>query len=529
MSVQEKEQSNENENEKTEKKGVSPHFEDFSKALKEAATSEEKLKLIVSFMEESLARPEGPRFGDFWEARKLCVPLFREGLPGDSRAELWTSYTYLTGEAKSMRDRVDQEGQFAIEQIELALEAVERDITTRHESNEKVQGLELPRFLSRKQEELQGAFTELVMLDALASRLTALRKELIDTQIRMRHKNALFQRLSKAGDEVFPRRKELLKGVTDQFIEEVEAFSRVKFPSGEPRGPLHALRAEIKSFQSLAKALRLTPKGFHKTRQILSKCWDAVREQSEERRKEWAAKKEVFEANKALVSEKIKEFAANYAENEPTIEDGQKLVAELEKTIRDAEIGQDEVKALRVELSEAAAPLQAKLDEQEAARRAEEEARRAEREAAVQEMRNRVAALFTNADSLDTDAFIAERDALLAEIKTAPLPKFEKSSLEKSLRPAREIIRKKKEESLLSLSDNDKEALANLQEVLNQRKERRNEIKAKLEEVRKQQGASGLDFERGMELNEQATERKVQLEEAEAGMREIEERIAALK
>lgn len=526
MSVKEQEQSGEAEVE--EKKGNSPYFEEFTISLEKVSSPEEKLKMTLTFMEESLGRKEGPRFGDFWEARKLCLPLFREGISGEARAELWTSYTYLTGEAKSLRERVDQEGQFAIEQIELALEAIEKDIAGRHLATERVQEVPLPEALKAKREALQKSVGELVIFDTLASRITALRQELIDTPIRMRHKNTIFQRLSKVGDEVFPPRKALMKELTELFLQEVEAFSKLKFPSGQPRGPLHFLREEIKAFQSLAKALRLTPKGFNKSRQILSKCWDAVREQSEERRKEWAEKREFFRENKAKVSEKIQEFAENYGKEETSIEEATKQVAEISKFMRETDLGGDEVRALKEELVKAQKPLQARIDEQGAAQRAEEEERRREREGAIQGVKEQVETLLEKVESLDAEDIIAEREVILAAIKEAPIPKFEKSSFEKSLRPLREVIRRKKEEALLELSDDDKQALANLQEVLSQRQERRNEIKSRLEEIRKQKGGSGLDFGKAMELNEQEAERKEQLDEAEAGVREIEERIEKL-
>lgn len=528
MSV--KETNQKERKEVSEKKGTtSPYFEAFTTACREAGSPVEKLRLILSFMEESLARKEGPRFGDFWEARKLCLPLFRKGVEGEERADLWTSYTYLTLEAKSRRDAVDQEGQFALEQIELALEAIEHDVASRKKATVQVHAIELPGFLRNSKEEYQARFADLVVLEALSTRITSLRQELIDTQLRMRQKNALFQRLSAAGDEVFPPRKALLKEVTDVFLQDVETFSKVKFPDNSPRGPLHVLRDEIKSFQSLAKCLHLTPKGFHKSRQVLSQCWDAVREQSDERRKEWAQKREVFKENKLLVTAKIEEFAKNYAETEPSVEEAKAQVAEITTFMREVDLGRDEIQELKDELVVAQAPMQAKLDEAEALRKAEEEAIRQEREAAIQELRASVEDLLTKTDDLTAEEIITARDEALVAIKEASVPKFEKATLEKRLRALREVIRRKKEEALLDLSDDDKQALVNLQEVLRQRKERRSEIRAKLQEIRKEKGGSGLDFERAMELNELESEQRAVLDEAEAGVREIEERLEKLK
>src|ERR1700733_14369049 len=58
---------------------------------------------------------------------------------------------------------------------------------------------------------------EINILNTQAARINSLRKELIKTEMRVRKKNKFFQRLSAAGDKVFPRRKELIQDVSHQF------------------------------------------------------------------------------------------------------------------------------------------------------------------------------------------------------------------------------------------------------------------------------------------------------------------------
>ena len=43
-------------------------------------------------MRSSVSQGETPRFKDFWEARRLCLPLFKENVPVKVRTQLWAEY-----------------------------------------------------------------------------------------------------------------------------------------------------------------------------------------------------------------------------------------------------------------------------------------------------------------------------------------------------------------------------------------------------------------------------------------------------
>lgn len=67
-----------------------------------------------------------------------------------------------------------------------------------------------------------------------------------------------------------------------------------------------------------------------------------------------------------------------------------------------------------------------------------------------------------------------------------------------------------------------------LKEVLKQRKERRQGIKAQIDALRKSSGVSGLDFEQAMNFNAQVEAEKERLEKINQGILEIEQKIAQL-
>ena len=110
------------------KKGVSPLFSDFLQQFESERTAEGKIRLSIDFMRAALSNSGTPRFKDFWEGRRICLPLFKENISPKVRSQLWSSYIELSTEAKRLKEILDEQSAFAIEQIELAIQALERDL-----------------------------------------------------------------------------------------------------------------------------------------------------------------------------------------------------------------------------------------------------------------------------------------------------------------------------------------------------------------------------------------------------------------
>jgi hypothetical protein len=109
------------------------------------------------------------------------------------------------------------------------------------------------------------------------------------------------------------------------------------------------------------------------------------------------------------------------------------------------------------------------------------------------------------------------------------LGKYDLQQLDRSMKPVRDLIVERKESALLNLSDDEKNALNQLREVLMQRKLRRQEIKDQLEIYRKTLGGSNLDFEKAMALREQIEFEKERLEKANASVAEVEQKISEIE
>lgn len=510
----------------------SPHLVGLYKELEQFSDTESKLKCIIAFMESALSQTGTPHFKSFWDSRTLCLPLFKEHLSPPVRATLWDKYIELSKEARRLKDLLNEQSAFAEEQVEIAIKALEDDLVRLKEQGGHGAVEPLPvicEMLGPKQDDYARLQHELNFLNASASRINALRKELIKTEMRVRKKNKFFQRLSAAGDQVFPRRKELIKQVSDLFTADVDAFIEHNFaPKHTPQEALFVIREDIKSLQSMAKALTLNAQAFGNTRVRLSDSWEKLKNLDKERRQQRSEAKAQFQQNALLIQQRVDQVSQKSEAGELSSTDAQQKLEEIARAMRNTELGRDEIQQLREVLQKARKPILERID-QEARIRHEQEAERArQKQQKIDDLRAAVDALLTDEKS-SVDELIAGQEALLDKIHTTHLAKMEKDEIERRLKPLRGIISDKKEQKLMALSSDDKEALQQLYDLLNQRKERRQEIKDQLETLRKASGGSGLDFERAMSYQAQLNEEKEHLEKMNDSIEELEQKIVEIQ
>lgn len=507
-------------------------LDDFNRELQKYSTSEEKLKFALAFMENAVSQGSSPDFKAFWEVRKVCLDLFKDNFPPLVRSEFWAKFSDLSKQARKLKEVFDEESNFAVEQFEIAVSALEKEIEGLSEMLKSSADLELPghcRALEMHYDAYNSLQNELHLLNLYASRITALRKELIKTEMRIKTKNRLFERLSKLGDSVFPRRKELIQAISDQFSKDVEAFISRHFQTLDIREPLHILREEIKGLQASAKFLTLNVQAFGETRAKLSECWDKLKEKDTEKKKEFAQKRELFKQNAEALHANLKAIEEKFDSSEaPVSETLEKLDAALQE-MRAKELGRDEVRELREYISIIRGKVSAKQELQDQEKHRLEQQRNEKKREAIQALITKAKAFAQLATTLAPEEIHRQEGEILAEIQNAPLNKSEKADVEKHLKPLKEILRQKKEAALRALPSDQRQALDQLRELLTQKKEERQEIKDKLEALRKTAGSSGLDFQRSMEINAIIAEEKVKLEDAQAAVQEIEQKIEELE
>lgn len=509
-------------------------FEAFLHDFENESNLEMKLQRSIDFMEVSISQGGSPHFRHFWEARKLSLPLFRENISPAIRSHLWHRYSELSKEARRLKDMLDEQSAFAVEQIEIAINALEHDIENFEEQYQKMHSLEdgwFPQSLNHHRQMYQDWQRQLNVLNVQASRINALRKELLKTEMRIRQKNKFFQRLSAAGDKVFPRRKELIKQISHQFTEDVNSFIQSHFQQEnlDQESALYMLREEIKILQGLAKILTLNTSAFTQTRLSLSGCWDQIKVKEKERKKEWSHQRALCKENADIIEKQVQETKEAFEQGSLTVAAANSKLDEIGTSMRQVDLGRDDVKKLRDALGEMRKLVQEKVRAEEDVRHQHENEKARQRKEKHKQLRDQVDTLVRQADSYEAEKLTNERDTLLTEINEASLTKGEKQELERLLKPLKDVITERKEKALLDLSEDDRQAIQQLKEILRQRKERRQEIKNQLESYRKLAGSSSLDFEKAMIYNEQINEEKERLEKSSHGIKEIEDKIAKLQ
>lgn len=508
----------------------STSFAEFQEKLGKLEKADEKIRQCLDFMRVALSQSKTPRFKDFWEGKRICLPLFKEALSPSTRSHLWSEYVEISTEGRRLKEILDEQSAFAVEQIDLAISALEKDLETYEELLKQIPEFHIPdscHCLTAKKESYNTIQRELYLLNTLAARVTALRKEVIKTEMRIRTKNKFFERLSKLGDNIFPRRKELIKNISSQFIADIEAFVKNDF-EGE-KIPVYVLRDEIKSLQAMAKLLSLDTHAFTETRLLLSKCWDLLKQKDQDRKQENVERKEEFQKNFDLVMDKIKPLAEKCQSETFSLDDAMKQTTEILNMMKDLELGREDVRLLKDELFKARKPILDRLREAESAREKVIEDQLRQKREKIELFKKEIDTILAQMDQMPSEEISKEKDRLAKELQLLPVTAAERELLEDSLKLLRDRLIDKKEKAMMALPEAELRSLEQLKKMLQERKSQRDEIKSQLEEYRKALSGSGFDFEKAMRYGELIDAEKARLDKANNAIEEIEEKISELQ
>lgn len=450
-----------------------------SKELESCKNSEEKLRFLLDSMKETLSQKETPQFKEFWEMRKQALPLFKEKGPSFIRHQLWKEFIDLTGEAKRLREVIEEQTSFAVEQIEIALEALQQELEKKDSLKEKLHSLTFPEKLpigNRGSYEIYQ--NEIQLLSAFASRLQSLRKEILHTDMRMRKKNILFKKVSLLGDQIFPKRKQLMETFSTLFFEEVQSFIKEHRKEGhiQTKIPYYLLLEEIKAFQAFAKEITLTPEGFLKSREALSEFWEQVKELEKQRKKEIHEKRQSQKQIGEDIQEKIALFAKACQEKTLSLAELEQQKQEIEKEM--APLSKKEKWSCQTKLREALQPIYESVEK----KTKEKEEKKQQK---IHDLKETLTSLLESA-SISEEKY--------EEMKQA----VESTSLTEWDRFHAEYLLAHLKEKILEQSS------ANLPEL----QERLEACKMRLEQCRKVLASSNLDFFRAFFLKEMIDKEK---------------------
>lgn len=513
-----------------QEKPTSPILKELTGQLEKLGSAEEKIRHCLQFMRAAVS-DKTPRFKDYWEAKRLCLPMFKETLPPHVRSLLWAEYIEISTEARHLKDTLDEQAAFAMEQIDLAIRAIETDLEKIEELIEQTSSWTLPegcQTLQAKKELYTKLQRELNLLNTLAARVNSFRKEVIRTEMRIRFKNKFFDRLSKAGDKVFPKRKELIRQISAEFLADVKKFSETC--SGDLKdASIFDLREEIKALQILAKELTLDTQAFTQTRLELSKCWDFLKECDKERKKEMAEKREFFKKNVDLIMDKIRPLAERCQAETFSMDEAMKQSNDILSFMKTLELGRDEVRYLKDEIVKARNPVFEREKKEQEAREKEIEESQRQRRDKIEDFKRRLQEACDQVSEKTVEELLSMRNELFKQLAALSATHAEKELLEHSLKELRDRIIDKKEKAIASLSDEERNSHHHLKQMLEEWKAQKQEIRIQLETYRTALAGSGFDFEKAMRYRELMNEEKARLDKANSAIEEIETKIEELE
>jgi hypothetical protein len=498
----------------------------------EKTSPEIQVKRYIDVMQSKLS-DGSPQFREFWEAKRACLPLFKENLPSTLRGELWRRYVDLSAEAKRLKAILEEESLFASEQIELAIESLVSDLDAMEDRLSQMPGLDVVLELSSiaaKKEEYSKAQKQLHLLNALAAKVNALRKETIKTDMRVRSKNKMFKQLSTCGDRIFPARKELIKKMSEEFLGDIGAFVKMYFEVGRrPSVSIHSLREEVKNLQSLAKLLTLNTGSFTETRIALSFCWDQLKSWDKERKQERAELKSQQKQSYEEAVRKVKEFE-EFCLKSPPLHEVLKQHDEVLNVLKGLkDLGSFEWNQLKTMLSTCKHPFEEREREQKEAILSQEKEKESSRLAKIQAVRTNAQKLLENVENMSLEEVQASRSSIEETIRNLTLTKSEKMSLDHFMKQLKDSLLEVKSKRILSLSGSDQEKYEELLSVLQEKRTRRSEVKLQLETYRKALGGSGFDFEKAMMYKELIEAEREVLGKMNSAIEELEEKMAQIE
>jgi len=513
--------------EKAPSKGCSEAYSAFLKQLEGLEKVEDKLKCSIDFMRSTLSKEKIPAFRDFWDAKKLCLSFFKENIPSRMRNLFWKDYVALSDEIRKIKEILDEKSSFAYEQIDLVIQALEKDLQEFDTSIAAMHPLEVPKeakYLKENQAAYQERQNTLTRLNILGAQIHALRKELVDTPMRMRKKNEQFDKLSKLGDQVFPRRKELMKSVAELFLADIDRFVEA-FCLDYP--PFFALKEEIRAMQGFAKVLTLNSASFSRSRKLLSGCWDQIKEKESKYREKRSSEKNRFKENFDQIAPKIQALKEECAAYAISLEGANQKIDAILKEMRELELGKDEIKRLKKHLFETRKPLEEK-QEQDRIKQKEAEALASKKQMEAQgALSDQMLEVLNQAKGLALTTLVEKWESLVKEEKALFVEGHGIDLLANRLSWIADHIQEKKWQALLD--ENPQDLIDSLNVILEERKKERLNLKEKTDVHRKIAGGSGLSFEQSLLYQELIEEEKTRLDSIELMIEEIEEKLFDLE
>lgn len=510
-----------------QKSVLSEEFQKWIESLENYALPEEKIRLMIEAMQARIDENVAPKFREFWEIRNLCLPLFKGMTPSLLRTELWQQYVDLSVKARRLKAALEEKSSFAYEQMDLALASLELDLVNYEEKVLQMPDLDFHVTLEPfggKRTQYSSLYKEMHLLNVFATKVNALRKEVIKTDMRIRNKHKLFERLSNCGNQIFPKRKERIKKLSQQFVQDVLVFAETYFPV-EKKQPvaLYVLQEEIKKLQQLAKKLTLNTQAFTEVRKILSHHWDHLKLREKEKKLELVQKKQHQQQSHELAIGIVQDYEKFCKENTSLVLVQDKF-GELVKQLRSLpDLSRESERHCKEQMMAS----KRFLEDQEKQKRLElsklESEQKALRLKKFQELQTDIQKVLEEGEMHSLETLVHLQESFEERIKNLVASKTEKMVLDRLMRAFKDLLLEGKRRSLGSHLD--QERYVKIKSLLQDKKARRQEVKDQIELYRKAIGGSSLDFEKSMMYQEWMQSEKEVLEKMNISIAELEKQL----
>ena len=192
-------------------------------------------------------------------------------------------------------------------------------------------------------------------------------------------------------------------------------------------------------------------------------------------------------------------------------------------------LGRDEVHFLKDEIAKARTPVYERERKVQHAREKEIEESQRQRRDKIEDFKRRLQEACDQVLEKSVEELLSLKDELNKQLTALSATHAEKELLEHSLKELRDRIIDKKEKAIASLSDEERNSLQHLKQMLEEWKAQKQEIRTQLETYRKALAGSGFDFEKAMRYRGLMDEEKVRLDKANNAIEEIETKIEELE
>jgi hypothetical protein len=489
------------------------------KEISKLSKVENKIVSLLDKMQEAL-HSQPLELKIFFDIKSISLNLFKENMSISLRSELWKKYIELLEEAKKVKDAIDDQNSFAIEQIDIAIKALENDLKNFDKLLKNIKPIDIANIKAFESNLLFfiDIQKELSLLNSFAIRINSLRKEIVKTSMKIKTKSNFFTRLANLGDLIFPKRKEKINLLSIKFTNVIDEFTK---DYDDKKAPFFVLKTEIKDLQNIAKIFTINTASFTESRMKLSKYWDKIKES------ERIYKQNQLKSNKNSypIEEKIIEFCA-FCQTKPKKEEWIKKEKELLDEINRTDLIRSDVYKLKKLIEDAKQVLfeeekqnKLKIIKEEK----EEKEEKSNKDKIITDLKITIENLTSNT-SLAVNKIIEEKNNLEKKLISLNLSKFESLLFNSNLKKIEDTIEDKKDLEIINTKN-----LNNIKDVLSKKSKKRVEIKNVYEDIRKELNKSNLDFEKAILLRDLLNIQKTRLDKIDLSLDKLQEEIINLE